>query len=206
MMLHVDKLDKHFGGVYAVHNCSFELAKGKITSVIGPNGAGKTTLFNMVSGTIVPDGGSIRFNSKDITGLPAYKIARQGISRTFQLAKVFKNLSVRDNLLLAKQTTDDVLLAALKQVRFTKSLDVLAGELSYGQQRLVELARGLLFPHQLLMLDEPTAGVNPLVRREIAEILRNLRRQGSTIMLIEHDMDFVMGLSDHVIVMNEGTV
>lgn len=206
MMLKVKNLDKHFGGVYAVHKCSFTVKEGTITSLIGPNGAGKTTVFNLINGILTPDKGKILFDGKDITRLRPYQIARAGISRTFQLAKVFKNMSVRDNLLLAKKASEEELHNVLEQVNYAQHLETLAGELSYGQQRLVEIARALLKPHKLLMLDEPTAGVNPKVRQELKTILKKLKKQGRTIMLIEHDMDFVMGVSDTVIVLNEGTV
>ena len=205
-MITVQKLDKHFGGVYAVHNCSFAIKEGTITSIIGPNGAGKTTLFNLVCGIIKPDKGEILFRGSKITKLPTHMIARAGISRTFQQARLFKNMSVKDNLLLAHAATENELNAILKKVHFPLDMNTRASELSYGQTRLVELARALLKPHKLLMLDEPTAGVNPKVRQELKEILKNLKKSGATIVLIEHDMEFVMSISDEVIVMAEGTV
>ena len=206
MILSVKNVKKSFGGVSAVRDATFEVEKGKITSIIGPNGAGKTTLFNIINGIIKPDYGNIQFLGKDITGLKPHLIARAGVSRTFQLAKVFKNMTVRDNLLLAKQVDDVDLKDILEQVNYSRGLDTKAGELSYGQQRLVELARAVLLPHKMLMLDEPTAGVNPAVRKELKEILRGLRNKGTTILLIEHDMDFVMDISDEVIVLTEGSV
>ncbi|HSU73110.1 MAG TPA: ABC transporter ATP-binding protein [Candidatus Binatia bacterium] len=206
MMLDVRGMSKHFGGIYAVKDCTFSVKEGTITSIIGPNGAGKTTLFNLINGILVPDAGAIVFQDQVITGLKPFEIARAGISRTFQLAKVFKNLTVRDNLLLAKQATDTELQETLKKMHYARDLDAKAGDLSYGQQRLVELARATLLPHKLLLLDEPTAGVNPAVRKELATILRDLKKQGNTILLIEHDMDFVMGISDEIVVLNEGTV
>jgi ABC-type branched-subunit amino acid transport system ATPase component len=205
-LLRVYGLDKHFGGVYAVHNCTFGVREGTITSIIGPNGAGKTTLFNLITGILKPAKGTVRFKNKDITGLPPHLIARAGISRTFQLAKVFKNMTARDNLLIAKHADDKELQKALDSVHYQRELDTIAGELSYGNQRLLEIARALLLPHELLMLDEPTAGVNPKVRQELKQILRNLKKQGRTIVLIEHDMDFVMSISDEIIVLNQGTV
>jgi ABC-type branched-subunit amino acid transport system ATPase component len=205
-LLRVYGLDKHFGGVYAVHNCTLGVREGTITSIIGPNGAGKTTLFNLITGILKPAKGTVRFKNKDITGLPPHLIARAGISRTFQLAKVFKNMTARDNLLIAKQAGDKELQKALDSVHYQRELDTIAGELSYGNQRLLEIARALLLPHELLMLDEPTAGVNPKVRQELKQILRNLKKQGKTIVLIEHDMDFVMSISDEVIVLDQGTV
>lgn len=205
-MITVKKLDKHFGGVYAVHNCSFAIKEGTITSIIGPNGAGKTTLFNLVCGIIKPDKGEILFRGEKITKLPTHLIARAGISRTFQQARLFKNMSVKDNLLLAHAATENELNSILKKVHFPLDMGTRASELSYGQTRLVEIARALLKPHKLLMLDEPTAGVNPKVRQELKEILKELKKNGATIVLIEHDMEFVMSISDEVIVMAEGTV
>jgi ABC-type branched-subunit amino acid transport system ATPase component len=206
MILTVKNLDKHFGGVYAVRNCTLSVREGTITSIIGPNGAGKTTLFNLITGILSPDKGTIAFDRKNITGWKPYQVAKAGISRTFQLAKVFRNLSVRDNLLLARPASDEELMRVLGLVHFAKDLETRTGELSYGQQRLVEIARAVLKPHTLLLLDEPTAGVNPAVRHELKSILKKLKRHGSTILLIEHDMDFVMSISDQVIVLNEGTV
>jgi branched-chain amino acid transport system ATP-binding protein len=206
MMLSVKNLSRRFGGVLAADRCSFDIEEGKITSLIGPNGAGKTTVFNMISGITCPDSGKISLGNKNICGISAYKIARLGISRTFQQAKVFRNMTVRDNLLLAKKCSDEEMKKTLSQVHFHLGIDTIASELSYGQQRLLEIARALIMPHNLLMLDEPTAGVNPKVRQELREILKKLRKSGSTILLIEHDMDFVMDISDHVIVLNRGKV
>jgi len=205
-VISVQKLDKHFGGVYAVHNCTFTVKDNTITSIIGPNGAGKTTLFNLICGIIKPDAGEIFLKGRDISHLPTYKIARTGISRTFQQSRLFKNMTVKDNLLLAKPSTDAEIKSILKKVHFPLDMNTKASELSYGQMRLVEIARALLKPHKLLMLDEPTAGVNPKVRQELKQILLNLKKEGNTILLIEHDMEFVMSISDDVIVMTEGTV
>lgn len=205
-MIKVKNIYKNFGGVYAVNNCSLEVKQGKITSIIGPNGAGKTTLFNIICGIIKPDKGNIFLGQKNITNLAVHKIANLGISRTFQQAKLFKNLSVKDNLLLAKSCNETELKSILQKVHFPRPTTTLAGELSYGQTRLVEIARALLKPHTLLMLDEPTAGVNPKIRQELKQILLDLKKDGKTVLLIEHDMEFVMDLSDEVIVMAEGKV
>ncbi|HLG24394.1 MAG TPA: ABC transporter ATP-binding protein [Candidatus Nanoarchaeia archaeon] len=186
--------------------CTFVVEENTITSLIGPNGAGKTTVFNIISGLTNPDYGTINLMGKNIGRLKPYLIAKSGISRTFQLTKVFRNLSIRDNLLIAKKTSDSEMNEVLKMVYLDKPLDTIASDLSYGQQRLLEIARALLMPHSLLMLDEPTAGVNPAIRNELKIILKNLRKKGKTVLLIEHDMDFVMGISDRVIVMSEGSV
>lgn len=205
-MLSLKNISKSFGGVKAVDKCTFEVEENTITSLIGPNGAGKTTVFNIISGLTRADSGTIKLLGKDITNLPAYKIAQAGISRTFQLTKVFRNMSVKDNLLIAKKTNEGEMKKVLESVYLHKPLGTTASELSYGQQRLLEIARALLKQHSLLMLDEPTAGVNPMIRQELKTILRNLRKGGKTILLIEHDMEFVMGISDVVIVLNEGKV
>lgn len=205
MILKTSKITKAFGGLVAVDNCSIGIEQGKITSLIGPNGAGKTTLFNIISGNHKPDKGTITFKGKDITSLRVHERARAGISRTFQMTRNFKNMDLRDNLRLAKEdATDKELKALLKRIGLEKSLDVRASDLSYGQGRLLELSRALLFPHQLLMLDEPTAGVNPKIRQELKIILKDLRKAGATVLVIEHDMDFVMDISDHIIVLNQG--
>lgn len=205
-MLSLTNVSKSFGGVKAVDKCAFEVKENTITSLIGPNGAGKTTVFNIVSGLAKPDAGKIRLLGKDITNMQAYKIAQAGVSRTFQITKVFRNMSIKDNLLIAKKTNEEEMRRALESVYLHKPLDAIASELSYGQQRLLEIARALLKPHSLLMLDEPTAGVNPKIRQELKSILRNLRKEGKTVLLIEHDMDFVMDISDTVVVLNEGKV
>jgi len=152
------------------------------------------------------DSGVITLLGGKISGMPAYKIARSGISRTFQLTKVFRNMTIRNNFLIAKNASEDEMQKLLQMVFLHKTLDTTASELSYGQQRLLEMARALLMPHKLLMLDEPTAGVNPKIRHELKSILKNLRKEGKTVFLIEHDMDFVMDISDVVIVLNEGKV
>ncbi len=205
-MLSLKNVSKRFGGVKAVDRCTFEVKDNTITSLIGPNGAGKTTVFNIISGLTKPDSGSVKLINKDLKGLPAYKIAQAGISRTFQITKVFQNMTAKDNLLIAKKTSEEEMKKALGRVYLHKPLGTIASELSYGQQRLLELARALLKPHMLLMLDEPTAGVNPKIRHELKQILKNLRKYGKTVFLIEHDMEFVMDISDTIIVLNEGKV
>jgi len=205
-MLSLKNVSKSFGGVKAIDKCTFEIDETSITSLIGPNGAGKTTLFNIISGLTMLDSGVITLLGGKISGMPAYKIARSGISRTFQLTKVFRNMTIRNNFLIAKNASEDEMQKLLQMVFLHKTLDTTASELSYGQQRLLEIARALLMPHKLLMLDEPTAGVNPKIRHELKSILKNLRKEGKTVFLIEHDMDFVMDISDVVIVLNEGKV
>jgi branched-chain amino acid transport system ATP-binding protein/neutral amino acid transport system ATP-binding protein len=223
-MLKIKNLKKYFGGVKAVNDCSFEIEERKITALIGPNGAGKSTVFNLISGIIKPDGGEILFNGKNITKLNPEKISNLGISRLFQQTMLFNNLTVKENLLLAFDNEDTKfwknffgknklsneklkkIKAMLELIKMENFENKKAKDLSYGQKRLVELIRTIINPHILLMLDEPVAGVNPQIRMEIAEMLKKLKTQGETILLIEHDMNFTLGVSDKIIVMDEGKV
>ncbi len=223
-VLTITNLSKSFGGVAAVVDGTFEIEQKKITALVGPNGAGKTTLFNIVSGLLSADTGSIFFCGKELTRTPAHERARAGISRTFQLTRLFRNLSIEDNLLLALRNDDDCfwrmlvrsnradeeekkkILEMMRFVEIEKDPKTPVIELSFGQQKLFGLARALLNPHTLLMLDEPVAGVNPVLRDKFKTLLCNLRTQGETIFLIEHDMDFVRAVADWVIVMDQGRV
>jgi ABC-type branched-subunit amino acid transport system ATPase component len=223
-MLKISNLKKYFGGVKAVDNCSFKVKKNTITALIGPNGAGKSTVFNLISGVIKSDSGKIIFNNKNIINKSPEKISNIGISRLFQQTKLFNNLTVKDNLLLAIDNEDTKFWSSfissnkisedkekeikeiLELVGMEKFINKLTRDLSYGQKRLIELARTILNPHTFLMLDEPVAGVNPKLRQKIIKILLKLKKQGETILLIEHDMNFTLKVSDWVVVMDEGKV
>lgn len=223
-MLQLKKVSKHFGGVKAVDKCSFTIQKESITALIGPNGSGKSTLFNIISRVVDEDAGKIIFDGEDITNLSPEAVSNAGISRLFQQSQLFNNLTVKENLLLAldnedtkfwknllgknsvtkeKEASVKEMLAMVEMERFAETL---ARDLSYGQKRLIEIMRTIVHPHKLLMLDEPVAGVNPKLRKEIAKILRKLKKQGTTILLIEHDMNFALTLADEVIVMDEGRI
>ena len=225
-LLKIEQLKKSFDGLKVVDGLSFTLEKGKITSLIGPNGAGKTTLFNILSGLCKADSGDIYFNSKSIFNKSPYYIANLGIGRTFQNIKLFPQISVWDNVLLASQNHSGEhftkTLFPTKQVRkdeknaekkakeclefvglFNKK-EHFAENLSYGQKKLLGLAITLATGADLLLLDEPTAGVYPETRKKILDLLVQLRNRGKTILFIEHDMKIVMDISDTVIVMNYG--
>jgi len=224
IILKTHQLTKHFGGVKAVNDCSFEIEQGKITALIGPNGAGKSTVFNLISGILKPDSGNIFFEGKDISGMSIEDISNLGMSRVFQQSRLFKNLTVRENLLLAIDNKDmgfwknvfginkygkdkeKKVKNILKMVGAEKFSDQLASDLSFGQKRLTEIARAILNPHKLLILDEPVGGVTPSLKKEIKKILEILREKGETIIIIEHDMNFVFDLVDEIVVLDIGTV
>lgn len=200
-------LSKYFDGVLAVDDISFDISQGTITALIGPNGAGKTTVFNLLSGTIEADHGKIALAEIDLTRCSVEARARRGFSRTFQLSRPFRNLTVCDHLLLARKSqSEEDMRASLERVGLTISLDAKAADLSYGQNKLLGIAMALAHPHTILLFDEPVAGVNPVIRDEIASLLQRLRAAGETILLIEHDMAFVMALADRVIVMDRGRI
>lgn len=225
-LLKVVKLQKEFDGIKAIDRLSFIIKKGTITSLIGPNGAGKTTVFNIINGLYKPDGGSIYFHNEKIIGLPPYRIGLKGIGRTFQNIRIFPQMTVLENLMLApKNQKGEAFAQALLQTKTMKieeaqikekSLNNLriigllhkknemAENLSHGQRKLLEIARALATGSDLLILDEPTSGIFPEMREEILSLLQNLKDEGKTIVFIEHDMKIVMGISDKVIVMNYG--
>ena len=211
-----------FDALRAVDGVSLAVPKGQRRAIIGPNGAGKTTLFNAIAGALPPTRGRIAFDGHDITRLPPHRRAQLGVSRTFQITNLFPRLSVRDNMVLALRGRSprkfslfgrpDVdageapqIDAALKAVRIAGRADVLVGDLSYGEQRQLEIALSLVTSPRLLLLDEPAAGLSPSERSMVAGIIRSLGRD-ITVVLIEHDMDLALGLVDRVTCMFEGRV
>jgi neutral amino acid transport system ATP-binding protein len=223
-MLEIKKVSKSFGGIKAVNNCSFKIERNKITALIGPNGSGKSTLFNLISGVLKEDSGKIFLDGEDITDYSPVIVSNSGVSRLFQKSQLFDNLTVRENLLLAMDDRDvhfwsnllgknKITIEKEKKVKemlnlfeMEKISEKTARELSYGQKRLVEILRTILNPHKILIFDEPIAGVSPKLREEISKLFISLKKQGITILLIEHDMNFVLGIADNIIVLDEGRV
>jgi branched-chain amino acid transport system permease protein len=223
-LLVVERARKEFGGLVAVNDLSFDLHEGEILALIGPNGAGKTTMFNLISGALPLTRGEISFNGVSLAGRQPFEIARLGIGRTFQHVKLVAAMSVLDNVALGAylRGSAGVARAALRldrdeeakvrsaaailvqRVGLSEYLHAPVGSLALGKQRVVEIARGLAADPLLLLLDEPAAGLRYLEKQELASLLRSLRTEGMTVLLVEHDMEFVMGLSDRLVVMDFG--
>ena len=207
-ILELRDVTKRFGGVTAVNRCSLELAAGKIYGLIGPNGSGKTTLFNCITGLEPCEEGEVRFKSERINGLKPHQVTRRGIGRTFQVIRIFPELTVLENLLVVTWSPFDDAQQRARDLLELVTLDRLqheyAGRLSYGQQKLLEFARMLMINPDLVLLDEPAAGINRTLLNELLQAIRNLRSQGKTILIVEHDMKVVMNLSEKIFVLNYG--
>jgi ABC-type branched-subunit amino acid transport system ATPase component len=199
---------KRFGGVLAVNGVSLELEPGRIHGLIGPNGSGKTTLFNCVTGVERLDGGEVWFDGTRIDGWKPHRIAARGIGRTFQLIRVFPELTALENLLVvtrgSRAAAESRAVELLNFVKLGGLMDEYAGNLSYGQQRLVEFVRMLMTDPSLVLLDEPAAGVNRTLLNDLLDAIRTLRDRGKTVLLVEHDMKVVMGLCEIVFVLDHG--
>jgi branched-chain amino acid transport system ATP-binding protein len=207
MLLETTGLTKRFGGVVAVNAVDLGVTEGRVFGLIGPNGAGKTTLINLISGHFRADAGTIRFADADITRLRPDQLARRGIARTFQAIRLFKGLTVLENVLVGGYVRGSPPVQAralLERMGLAARADALAGELAYGDQRRLEIARALAAEPRLLILDEPAAGMNPTESAALRELLRALAAEGITIILIEHDVRLVMGASERVAVLNFG--
>ena len=225
-LLKLENISITFGGLTAVDSVSFEVARGKIFSLIGPNGAGKSTVFNIISGIYQPTAGKIFFNGRDITGCKPYVVTDLGISRTFQNIRLFKNMTVLDNVRIGCHTRSKSgfmgAITRLKGVReeekeiirrgdqvlevveLSAKRDDLAKNLAYGDQRKLEIARALASSPELILLDEPAAGMNDNEKLGLMNMIKAIGQMGVTILLVEHDMRFVMGISDYVIVLDYG--
>jgi branched-chain amino acid transport system ATP-binding protein len=210
-ILRVDRLSKSFRGLHAITGLSFAIQPGSITSIIGPNGAGKSTLFNLVTGYLAPSAGQIWFRGQLITGMPTNRIAERGIARAFQIARPFRDLSVFDNVrigsLFGKAGPRDVAATtarAMQLAAIAHLADRPASALTVGQLRHLEVARAIATRADLLLADEPCAGLNPTETAAMIDVLRRIRASGVTILLVEHDMPSVMEVSDRLLVLDAG--
>lgn len=225
-LLEVQRVSKHFGGVAALDDCSLSLGKGLVTGLIGPNGAGKTTLLNVISGLVKSDAGRVRFDGQDITALPMHRVASLGLVRTFQIVRELSGLTVLENLLLApahqrgetvagtlfgrsavghqEQASAAKARVILKRIGLWKLADQPASALSGGQKKLLELARVLLLEPSLVLLDEPGAGVAPPLLKDIIQLIRELKADGISFGIVEHDMHLIGEICDEVHVLAEG--
>lgn len=218
-LLEAQGISKAFGGIRALDTCSISVEQGSITGLIGPNGSGKTTLFNVMTGYERTDSGQVSFGGKFITNATPDKVFRLGIARTFQLTRVFPRLTVLENMHVAAQRNDlkgllsrwsstheqQRAMELLGFVGLTALKDMPAGNLSYGQKKLLEFAYVLIAEPQVILLDEPAGGVNPTMINYLAERIRTLNQRGVTFLVVEHNMEFVMGLCDKIMVMHRGT-
>jgi len=207
MLLETSGLTKRFGGVVAVNAVDLSVAEGEVFGLIGPNGAGKTTLINVISGQFRADGGTVRFAGADVTRLRPDQLARRGIARTFQAIRLFKGLTVLENVRLGgfvRGGSPVRARALLERMGLAARASALAGELAYGDQRRLEIARALAAEPKLLILDEPAAGMNPTESAALRGLLRSLGAEGITTVLIEHDVRLVMGACDRVAVLSFG--
>ena len=217
-LLEIRDLSKSFGGIRAVDGCSFAVAQGSITALIGPNGAGKTTVFNLISGLHRPDSGAILFDGARIDGLPPHRITRKGVARTFQISRDLAGLSVLENMVVQSPAGGlrHLLQPSMSPAERERATDLLsfvgiaelaqepAAKLSYGQKKLLELAACLMAEPRLVLLDEPAGGINPALLEIIIDRVRQLRAQGVTFLIVEHNMDVVMNVCDPVVVMAYG--
>jgi branched-chain amino acid transport system ATP-binding protein len=229
-ILELRDLEKRFGGITAVDGASFDVERGTITGLIGPNGAGKSTTFDCITGVHAPNAGSVVFDGEDITGLEPYQVANRGLVRTFQIAREFPEMTVLENMMLApkdqlgeslwrsvtpiarrevvaqEERTRERAWETLEFFEIDHLAEEYAGNLSGGQRKLLELARALLTDPEMLLLDEPMAGVNPSLEKKLLERIHELREQGYTFLLVEHDMDVIMNHCEHIVVMHQGNV
>ncbi|MFH1112338.1 MAG: ABC transporter ATP-binding protein [Pseudomonadota bacterium] len=221
MFFEIKHLEKAFGALVAVRGFSLAVEDGELVSVIGPNGAGKTTLFNLITGVIAPDRGSVLFRERDITGMPPHRLCRLGLTRSFQITNIFQGLTVLENIRLASQgrmggfhffSSISRLVRPTEEAERILNLlglwdlrDEIAGNLSHGDQRYLEMGIALAGRPKMLLLDEPTAGMTPMETRATIELVNRLKGE-IAILLIEHDIDLVFALSDRIVVMNYGSV
>lgn len=221
-ILEIKNLSKQFGEIHAVNNCSFDIAENSITGMIGPNGAGKTTTFELITGLEKPTKGEIWFKQENITHLPTFKRAKLGITRTYQKIRIFPELTVLDNIMVVLmkehqglrhiftpkkifQKHAEKAREILRDVGIEEKAHLYAKDVSYGQQKLLEIARAVATDADLFLLDEPAAGVNLTMLKRIEKILMDLHQKGKTLLIVEHNMPFVMSFCEKIIVLDYGT-
>ena len=205
-ILEIHDVRKSFGGVHALAGCGFSVGEGEIIGLIGPNGSGKTTLFNTIVGYLPLDDGRILYRGENVTGLPPYQIARKGIGRTFQVTRIFPKMTLLENVTLPTGSADanDRAHELLELVGLADLHDEYASDLSFGQQRLLSIIQVLMLDPWLILLDEPAAGVNPVMQKKLLELIHYLNEEGRTFLIIEHNMDVVMNNCERVVVLSMG--
>ena len=221
-LLEVEQICKSFDGVKAVNNCSFSVKRNSITGLIGANGAGKTTIFNIISGILSSDSGNIYLNDQNITRISAYKRTTLGLGRSYQAIRIFPELSALDNIVISFPNNKEKLWQAfipykkhqrslekkamelLESVGLEEKSNLMGHELSYGQKKLLEILRTKASGSELVLLDEPTAGINPTLIKEITKLIKTFQKEGKTIFIVEHNMPFIMGLCETIIAMDRG--
>ena len=207
-ILRIDDVVKKFGEVMALDHCSFDIEAGTITGLIGPNGAGKTTLFNLITGVLQPDQGHVYLSGEEITGKKPYEIAGRGVGRTYQIIRIFPKMTLLENLIVVGKGREKKVIERamelLQLVRLSDKKGDYASDLSFGQQKLLSLAQVLMLDPQLILLDEPAAGINPTLQNELMALIHRLNEGGKTFIIVEHDMNVIMNHCQNAIALNYG--
>ncbi len=217
-LLSTENLAKRFGGITAVDDCSIDVKNGSITGLIGPNGSGKTTLFNLITSVYKSDQGDVYLNERRVTGVPGHKLCHMGLSRTFQITRLFWDLTVLENMIVPVRQVglrsllgpgmykheEERAMVLLERVGLEFLRDERANKLSFGQQKLLEMAAVLMSDPDIVLLDEPAGGVNPSMIRFIMDLITSLNNEGVTFLVVEHNMGVVMELCDHILVLDQG--
>jgi branched-chain amino acid transport system ATP-binding protein len=207
-ILRIDDVVKKFGEVMALDHCSFDIQTGTITGLIGPNGAGKTTLFNLITGVLQPDQGHVYLGGEEITGKKPHEIAWRGVGRTYQIIRIFPKMTLLENLMVVGQGKERRMMERstdlLRLVRLEEKKNDYASDLSFGQQKLLSLAQVLMLDPQLILLDEPAAGINPTLQNELMALIHRLNEEGKTFIIVEHDMNVIMNHCQNAIALNYG--
>jgi ABC-type branched-subunit amino acid transport system ATPase component len=207
-ILRIDDVVKKFGEVMALDHCSFDIQAGTITGLIGPNGAGKTTLFNLITGVLQPDQGHVYLGGEEITGKKPHEIARRGVGRTYQIIRIFPKMTLLENLMVVGKGKEKRMMERAMDlfhlVRLEEKRNDYASDLSFGQQKLLSLAQVLMLDPQLILLDEPAAGINPTLQNELMTLIHRLNEDGKTFIIVEHDMNVIMNHCQNAIALNYG--